>query len=148
MLKYRWGIISQDSVIDQATNNLSILNVLEELRVQVPIEAMDALRRGEVILAPIKHHLTTEWLNESDDLVGYTLRVTIIAPDLKEIGNILQEFNAPKGSKRVRVIQKMESLPLSVPGRYLLKLAVKENHNSSFRHIDEVPVDISYASEL
>jgi hypothetical protein len=55
MIKHLWSILAEKTSVDQQTNNLSILGVLEELTLQAPDEIKFP------VTLPVRHTIVSFW---------------------------------------------------------------------------------------
>ncbi len=147
MLKHLWSLIAESSTVDQFRNTLSIDRVLEEVQVALPANAIELLAENKGINISLSFHLVTLWLHEGSSEESFTIKVIVINPEGKEIGQVQNDFTTPKDDQRLRTIQRVESFPITGPGRYWLRLSHKRDTAKSFTTYNELPLDIKVTKD-
>ena len=112
-MRHVWTVICQSYLEDKASNNASLIEVLERLsfKTDVPTE-----RRVDIPL-PFQLHIVSLWArDESDDGDGKA-RVRLLSPEAEELFCV--EHYIEFGSRdKIRVNGLMASLPYTVNGSY------------------------------
>ncbi len=136
-MKHLWSIICERSSIDYESNNLSLFNCLEQLQVTIDKSKQ---KDGEQLIIPLAFQLFSLWELENETMIELTIEV--VDPD----GSIINSLEAPfpiKGSfKRFRSRINIPGLPITISGRYLMRLKRKLQDNE-FKVEAELPIEIS-----
>ncbi|HVQ44710.1 MAG TPA: hypothetical protein VMT30_07145 [Candidatus Saccharimonadia bacterium] len=135
MIRHLWSILATQSSVDQQTNNLSIFDVMEELTVQLPVDA----KLPAVV--PLKHTIVSLWQKERGKEVNFELRIEIVGPNGNKLGEIVQKIKTLPQHRRMRTITQMETFPLVGAGEYTFKVFTSES--DTVRTLQsELPLDI------
>jgi len=130
-MKHLWSIICNKLIVDENTNSATLVEVLEEIRIN------ENVCKDKKFL-PIFFDLVSLWLIESDD--DYQKENNIIIEFYDSQKNKLDEFKfnfiAPEKRKRVRTSIRFNKFFFKEPGVYVVK--VKQND----KKVGEVFVEI------
>lgn len=134
--KHRWSILCQSSNIDRESNNLSIFNILEELRVTPP--SQDA--KQIVVRMPVQ--LITLWEKQTAKGTA-TSNVAIELVDPK--GNILPtvSYVLATPQKRLRFVVNMDGIKVTESGEYMFKIRIRNDEKDIFEEVGEVPLQVA-----
>lgn len=150
-IEHIWSVLCQTSLIDIDTNNLSLLNIVEQLTVssvpQITPTVKDGLKvqkKGGVESHNIPVSLEITSFFQRRDLGTGELKSDAMLTLLDPKGKILKEnmfqIVFPNGSKRLRFRAKLNGIPITTPGEYRFLLKIKDGKN--FREVSSLPVDI------
>lgn len=105
-------LASQSSSVDALTNNLSVFEIIEELRAKAfPVR----MRRADFIAL---------WQRQpGEENVLFEQQVRLVRPDGREIVVLPSKFKLE--GERGRVINRLFDLPLEAPGFYRVELSLR-----------------------
>jgi len=131
-MKHIWSILCQKSIIDQDTNQISLINSLEQLNLPKNFFGKTFLMEIHLI-----SYFFTDKVAQEDELEQ---TVAILDPQ----GNKLKELNSPikmnKNSNKFRLRTIFDGINLTIPGVYKFTMSVKQGNS---RIADsEVPLEI------
>jgi hypothetical protein len=136
MIEHVWTVLCLHTIIDQFSNNLSIIHAIEGLTIH------DEPREDGEIDLPF-------------EAVSYWIRSEPATP---ELGIIRYTFSYPSGEtklisegtidlsehERHRHILKIHGMRTSKPGRYYLNIEVKSPENEEWIRVSRVPLTITF----
>lgn len=134
-MKHIWSVLCTKSIIDQETNNLSLINVIEEIRPQSPLP-----EKGEV---PFGYSLVTLWTRDKQkEPESGDVRIKFISPSGKTLQTCMEyTVTLDNNTQRSRVRAVIQSLPINQGGIYNFRIEYKVG--SSWKKASEIPVTIS-----
>jgi hypothetical protein len=148
MIRHIWSVLCSTSVRDADSHNVSLFNVIEQLRATLRAGAP----KDAALLLPMPLELVTLWergdWESSQDAPGVVARanVRILDPTGKELGGgeLLSDL-----SERRRCRSKLQfgGLPLTVSGRYVIQVTLYEDDDPEGRVVAEVPLDVVVSRE-
>lgn len=137
MVKHIWSLICARALLDAETNNVSLIDVVEEIRVRTkrPIE------REPIPFVPRLDWVTT-WVHEGPkEESGCAVRDKIVSPS----GEVLWEgppSELDESNTRIRVKRKVPRFDLKQSGRYLLITEAKPARSGTWKQSAVVPLDV------
>jgi hypothetical protein len=138
MIKNIWSILCKQSIIDRETNNLSILDVLEEIKVNINSEKNQKI---ENINIPINYEFVSLWRRDTASSVEkFNLQLSISDPQKKIIKTFDQEITLQPGITSHRSIFRISGFLATISGEYLFKIKVLEEPKIEYQ---EIPLKIS-----
>lgn len=145
-MKVIWAVLCQNSVIDKATNTISLFNVVEEIQVapQPPQEPLipPAAGRG----ASIVFQLVTLWGRSNEDAPEQGRgRLRLVLPDGES--TITGEYEVDLAKfLRLRHITQIATLPIRNEGIYKFVVESKEG-DSDWSIKFEVPLRVVFLTQ-
>jgi hypothetical protein len=139
-MKHIWSILCKESVIDRNTNNISILNVLEEMILLPPSrEVMEKSKKP--IKIPLKLELVSLWEDKKRSREKkLDVRIEKYGPGKEMISVFERKIPIPKDKKRLRTIVKIMGFGFTKPGTYLFRVRVKTKKR--YKLVAELPLEV------
>lgn len=136
-MRHIWSVACSHAVVDRDSNNVSLLNVIEQLRIQ------EAPRPDAVL--PFQLDVMTLWARE--DL------------EVPETGNSRLKFVSPAGKtlctfeavvdlsshERSRAKLTFQGLPLRNSGIYKFRIEQKSEGATRWRKVSEIPLSVLFS---
>ena len=142
-MKHRFAILCESTIVDAVTNNVSLINLIDEIRLKRPPEesppekAVVPFRASVVVL--------TERTN-LDEAESGTGRIVLRTPDDGEMRSAT--FNVDlSANPRLRTILKLEVFPVAGPGVYQFEIAFEDEATGSWDIVDRIPVSVKVDEE-
>jgi hypothetical protein len=144
MIQHIWTVPCRVGIVDQNTNNVSLIDVLEEITVsELPMQPGVIPAQMPSIL-----DVVSLWGRENPDQpeAGWG-RLSLISPQgeslVQQPGEVdLRQF------RRVRAFNKFIGLPLRGPGRYYFHVERRPDEAAEWELVARVPLDITIAPAL
>lgn len=138
-MEHLWTIPCQVSTVDQETNGLTLVQILENIQLQVPDFEPD---RKEIVQLIMPMHVVTMWQrSQAETEETGEARVTFVSPS----GAVLvdQAYEVPLvTSVRYRYTIRFPSIPFDIPGTYSFNI-YRKTPNGQMRKISETQLPIS-----
>lgn len=138
MLRHIWSVLCLKSVIDKDTNNITLVEVLEQLNLVVP-----PLPPQERNILPVEYEIVSFFTRETDNQPSQgSVRITLQGPS----GNALEEPNQfaidLSVSERMRHRTRMAGVPLVGPGLYNFLVEYNNETDLTWRTATKLPLQI------
>lgn len=142
MIKHIWTVVCRGSVINQDDNNISLLNILEQLEITLsPIKKLE--KRPEVFNTPFSFDVVSFWVKEDNNETKINVRVELLDPHGKILATSENVGVFPQNIRRLRTRLKVNGLPVTDNGRYYINVRMKENTEKNYKVYSENPIDIN-----
>jgi len=133
-MKHNWSIICQESIIDQETNRISLINNLEQLNLSKENFGKDLPISFEVI----SYFTEVETSKEKE----IETLIKVVDPQNNQIKEIKPpKVKVPEKFGRFRLRNKIHGMPISTPGMYKFLLSIKVD-NGKFNNMAELGVEV------
>jgi len=144
-IKHIWGIFCRNSVIDQQTNNISLMESLEEMEFRIPQNLMD-----KKIQIPLTSDIVNYWTNIGNDTSkDAEYKVEIFDSKKEKLFEANGALKFPSGKDRLRTITRLDRMVISEKsGYYKIKTSLKKDKKSKFQTVSEIPFKVKVALDL
>lgn len=142
---HRWSVLCKRSVIDSTTNQVSLFDVVEKIEAGVEVESIERLKNeGKGILViPIDLELVSYITDiDSSKGKGIEMKLTVLSSNGEQIQESLSKFDTPENTRNMRIVMRIQGMPVKEKGIYLLKVWLKENIGKDFVSVAEIPVEV------
>ena len=145
-LRAVWAILCENTIIDQRSNNVSLIEVIDELTIPAPAPEPMTETKGE----PRKFFdadLVVLWARSKLDLPEKAqMRSKIVAPNGGEARSGESEVDLTENI-RLRSIGRIAGLPpFTQAGEYRIKIEAKES-DSEWQEVFELPLWVSVQTD-
>ncbi len=136
MVKHVWTVICSRAVIDRESNNVSLENVLERIRINAEPEPDGFIG--------IPFTVISLWIRENDELPTKSkTRLEMVSPSgetrvVNEVDVDLTEYI------RFRSITRFSGIPADRSGRYSFRVAVQQEGSKDWDIVAEVPLSVTF----
>ncbi|MFH1959092.1 MAG: hypothetical protein ABIJ22_02070 [Patescibacteria group bacterium] len=137
MINHIWTVLCLESVIDNQTNNVSLLNVLEQL--EINIAAGVNFSKDKDLVVPISFELVSLWSRDDTKKKAIDeINISIIGHDGQKIKTLSKKIEIPKGKKRLRSRFRISGFPVKKSGIYYFVLKI----NNFKKEIAKIPLEV------
>ncbi|MCK5022015.1 MAG: hypothetical protein KAR54_02095 [Candidatus Pacebacteria bacterium] len=142
-IKSEWGLICSQASIDQELNNISLFNIISQIN--LPKKTFSQENKNKTIL--FNHEIIVLFrrilnLDIDDKEFNIDVKLEIIDPKNKIIGEIYTPLNFEKGKRIMRFKFKMDSITITIPGDYVYRISIKQLNDKNFKISYEIPLEI------
>lgn len=140
MIGHVWSVLCLRSIIDRRTNNISLIDVIEEVTVQgsVPHEP-----EGKTPALPLTLTLVSLWGREPEDQPAKgEVRISLLTPNHKELKDLSVHTLDLSEKLRMRMFNNSPFLPFYGPGTYRFRVQVKEEGETEWKEVASVPLNV------
>ena len=142
MIEHIWSIACERSTTDRETNNLSLLNILEQVNLLGP--APDPAAK---MALPLHFELTSLWCRSNPDQAEESIgRIKMRAPNGAEI--LESEFPVDL-TQNIRMRTQMRSIafPLLGTGRYTFTVEIRRA-DGNWEHVARIPLQVESLAQV
>jgi hypothetical protein len=141
MIRHVWSVLCLKSVIDKDTNNITLVDVLEQLNVVIsPVPSP----QGRAVL-PVEYELISFFTREGDNQpCRGAMRITLQGPS----GNAIDEPNQfpidlSASFERSRNRTRMAGIPLVGPGIYNFLVEYQDEMDTGWKTAARLPLQVA-----
>lgn len=146
MIKHIWSVLCQKTIVDSDTNNISLVDILEQLTANVNIK--DPKNELKEINVPINFEVVSFWLKDSaEKVVKANLEIEIIDPEGKVLKKFPQTLEFPPNIRRLRSRLRILGFVLTVSGNYVFKVKIKDEKRKEYQDVAELPLEVNLKKE-
>ena len=127
-----WSVLCLKASIDRETNNISLFDVLEQVRVHPPLE-----REGAV--GPLE--LISLWTRSAGYPERGQARVSLRGPSGHIQFQQIQEIDL-REYRRMRARLRVVVMPIEGPGTYVFSVEVPRPNSEDWTEIAKIPLDV------
>jgi hypothetical protein len=148
MIKHIWSVLCQRSVVDQQSNNISLIDVFEQLQVDIPPKGISKTVSLKDMNIPIQYELVNLWSKTKEGIEEKeNIRIVLYDPNGNEIKRIDKEFIIPKDKKRMREINKIQGITLRGSGVYNFVVSIKQQDNKTYKQAAKLPLEVKITKD-
>jgi hypothetical protein len=145
MAKLSWVIFCERSVVDSATNSLSLMNIVEEIHPPAPTKEQLKEAAGRTIGAGMQCAVVSYWgrshANKQERPSKVMLR--LIDPDNAKQIEAIQELDFGNAT-RARLVANLQAIPAGREGTYVWRVYLRQK--SRWKVVGEISYELSYLS--
>jgi len=140
---HRWSIPCEKNIIDSKTNNITLVNVLEEMEfVFQKNKLTEKEKNGEVVL-PITLDIVSLWDNDIKKKGELDFDISIFSPTNIKLWNHVPEKNQQEEKPRLRTLITLNGIKASwESGQYKIAIGHRENEKEKYKVVAEIPMVI------
>lgn len=145
-MKLIWVIICSKSSIDVDTNNISLIDVLEEISVSSEIiqNTIKGKKKTGVII-PLAFELVSLWEKNTDDPIDAEIRMDLVDPKGGIIKTDVHPLTMKTKINRLRHRMFNQGLPIQKPGKYVFKIQMRMNKKGTFKTAGETSLEVKFS---
>ena len=139
MIRHVWSVLCSKFILDKESNNLSLINVLEQINIKKGVELP--------VVIPIEFHLVTLWMRESmNDPAKGQARILLKTPSDETLEALKYEIDL-ETSERRRINLTMHGLPVSEVGYYYFQVKYRLPSSTRWKTVAQIPLKITYLDD-
>jgi hypothetical protein len=136
MIRHIWTVACSRGVVDKASNNVSLQNVLEQLTI-IGEPSHDLKLRLELAIVSF-------WIRSNMEQPAFgRVRVTFVSPSGEDLASIESEINMLDHA-RSRNIMRAGVLPLPEAGYYNFRVDVQHKDSDTWQQVALVPLEVKF----
>lgn len=147
-IEHIWSVVCQMSLTDKDTNNISMINVVENLNVSIRTNEQIEKKKEEVgwYATPINVHVVNRFRKKADELedMSFNFQMLVADPQGIYIGNPAEGTLAfPKDLRSMRTSVKLNGFPVTKSGTYHVVTKIKDVGENEYEEVGRVPIDVN-----
>ena len=148
-IEHIWTVICSNSTTDQQTNNMSLFNLVENFSVVVKNKDNSEIEKDKKIIIPFGQEVVSRFRRKviGDDLV-FEMRIDFVN-SLGEVteGKEIKTMSFPKKFSNMRIIDKIDNLPVTNSGLYKFSIKIREVGETKFEEVGVAPLEVTIKIE-
>jgi len=140
----KWGVVCKNSSIDQATNTLSVFNILEDIQIANKAGVTE-IKKDQKMFVSFPSQLITLWERERDGVekpLVVSMRTELIDPAKQVLQTNISDIKFDSGKHRLRIIADMSGFPITIGGTYSFRVSLKEDSTKEFTEMTTVSLEV------
>jgi hypothetical protein len=139
-MRHIWSVLCQKSIIDKASNNISLVDLVEEIHISS--ELVEGAEKDLKALSRVPMYWVTLWARSDPEKPEKNwVKDTIISPSGKTIGGKEYEVDLQE-YKRNRRIRSVPIPPSNEQGIYYLQSRLRIEGRKQWKKVAEVPIEV------
>lgn len=141
-INHEWSVLSSSSIVDQDSNNLSLINTIEQIAFDAQLGSGETFNKeGEVI--PFNMVITTRLrkLIPANLSVKGSLKIDFVDPKHSQMGTFSQDFEMGADIKNIRIRSGIAGLKVTESGLYHFEIYLKEE-DMDYEKIYSLPLEM------
>jgi hypothetical protein len=140
MINHVWSVLCRKSIIDNETNNISLIDVLE----QIQVNTVTQQKTLKPVRVPLEYEIVSLWSKDkSPKKASADIQVSLINSDGQIIKEFSHQLEIPLKTKRMRSRTRIAGIELSKSGKYQFAVKVKQQGQKNFKTIALLPIDVT-----
>jgi hypothetical protein len=141
----KWAILCAGTSVDQRNNNVTLFNLIEELKIKKDvIPKLPVKKEGHSVL-PVHMELAVCWSREDvGTALLFEVLVSFISPKGRVIARMINPTEIASDKLRTRLILGIEALGIEEEGNYKFEIKAKLKGDPNFKKYSEVPLLIKF----
>lgn len=146
MIKHLWSLLANKSLVDPDSNAMTIVEVLEELRIDIQLKDNPFMKKydeKQINSFPIGFELVEVFYREKKgEAKTISTHIEVVDPSERMLGvfDNLVEFKPEHNRIRTRI--KFDSIGVTKSGVYTFKVYLKQNENAKKELVSEIPLNV------
>lgn len=143
-IKHIWTVLCRRSIIDKESNNISLLDVLEQVAVsRIPAGERQPAKDTLTSAVPLDYELVSLWIRASEDqpALGHA-RAILCSPSGALPGEPAQIDVDLRVYQRMRTRQRFVGLRIKEPGQYLFRVEYRDDGEAEWRGVTTIPLQV------
>lgn len=138
MIRHVWSVLCAKSVTDSVTNNISLIDVVEQIAA-VPPTTPSPQGTG-MVLVPLE--IVSLWARENPSIPARgRARVDLVGPNGAALANFQFEIDLSR-FERLRTQGKMNGVPVVAAGLYSFIVSMQQGPQDSWLEVARVPLQM------
>ena len=135
-MRHVWTVICSRAVVDRESNNVTLQNVLESIKIS-------ATPKEDGVL-PLSMSVVSFWVRseQHEERTG-TFNLSFVSPSGKTLGEVDGDIDL-SANERLRTIIQLQSLALPESGIYHFILRSKSKGAKRARRVAYIPLDVQF----
>lgn len=141
MINHIWSVLCQRNIVDQVSNNVSMIDVFESVKINAQINP------GNTLIIPFPFCLVTLWGRRKPDVPCQGLaRLIALNPKGKTITEKQQDIDLAE-YVRARHTLNFLGFPIQSSGQYKFRIQIQDDKKGTWKNVAEVPLEVTISSD-
>lgn len=143
-ISHEWSVLCSKSILDKDTNNLSLINLIEQIGFDVQLtegsswdESVGEVFQLEMVLVSRFRKLVAD-----TEVVSFDTKIDFVSPEGKIIASYEQPVEMGQGMDNIRARYGIGGLRITKEGMYQFVVNTKEQGAEKYKKLYSVPLKI------
>ncbi len=144
-VKLEWALLCSQSVVDNHSNNLSLFNLIEQIKFEGEVkDKTQSFNSEDGEMIPVLIELVSRFrkLSNADEVLKLECEVDFTDPVGKKMTSFKNELLLDKGIQNLRMRFGIAGLKVTKSGIYNFTIKIKEGNDVSYTEVTKVPLEI------
>jgi len=147
MIKHIWTVLCRKSILDQESNNISLLDVVERLQVKLSIKREGQKPDGFVISTEFE--IVSFWIRDKiDKEEKIQISIETLDSEDNKLGEFTRDLTFSPKMKKMRLRVKMLNIKLTESGLYHFRIKSKASKQAKWKTEAEIPLEVELIKTL
>lgn len=144
-INHEWSILCSKSIIDKELNNLSLVNLIEQLSFDVEMKDGQVWNEKEGDIFPLEMVIVTRLrkISEPDVTSSGRVGIDLVDPDNNILSSFEQDFELGEGIENIRMRFGIAGLKLTKSGLYHFAVSTKEEGDDKYKKVYSLPLKVN-----
>jgi hypothetical protein len=146
-IEHVWSIICHQSTTDSESNNVSLINLIENVTFTVPTNVIEEVRTSKAkgIIFPLDYEIISRFRRNDDvDIKHFYSRLRMMNPEGNEVTATGEnEMIFSQGVKNVRMRAKFNDIAVQNSGVYRVLIETRLSTEAKFETVGSIPLEIN-----
>jgi hypothetical protein len=142
MITHVWTAVCRESMVDEETNNISLLEAYENLQFDVNLSDQD-YKKGTSIGVEFKLEVVSLFFrNTTTKVESFKETLLVLDPKGAKLGDAVADVTFQAANDRMRNIMRFDTFAVTTSGVYLFQVFMSKAKASTKEPIAVVPVNV------
>lgn len=144
-INHEWSVLCSSAVLDKDTNNLSLINLIEQISLDVELKEENQWDENKGDAFPLNMVIVSRLRKVVDDqdLVKGNIKVDFISPNKETISSFEQGFELGQGIDNMRMRFGIGGLVLKTSGIYYFVVNLSEGEGNKYKKVYSLPLKVT-----
>jgi hypothetical protein len=147
---HQWSILCKKALVDNTTNIISLLEILEKLTVDfnavTPVPTPTTLPNEFAM--PFDFELVSMISDISEKNKNPFVKIELFNAQKEKIGETENKLEIPAGAKKLRSRAIFNAIKIKGEGVYSFKVNLKENEKDTYKQVAEIPLEVEIKKHM
>ena len=142
-VKHKWSILCNNSIIDDETHNLSIINIVDQLTIGIKKELWDKKKSNDLgFVVSIPLQLVTLWSKDKGEKIDAEVKYEFINAKSVVLHTMTHGLLIDEQFKTMRYRASITNLNVIESGSHTFVVYIKEKGKKEFKKVEEVALEV------
>jgi hypothetical protein len=148
MINHIWSVLCKESIINQEDNVMTLYGILEEVTINLVPNSNNPFNQENKVNLPINYEVVSYWVTSKNIKEAKAkIEIVLLNPKGEELNKLNMDLVIPVNFKRYRSRAKIAGLTVQNEGEYIIKVSIKNEDQTKFVKVAEIPLDIKIKFE-
>ena len=144
-IQHEWSVICSTSLLDKDSNNLSLINLIEQINLKIGLESGKKWDKDKGNSFPVNLVIVSRFrkLIPIEEPVNGRVKIDFVSPEEKILGTFEQGFEVGKNLDNIRIRIGVPTLQLTITGIYYFVVSFQDGSTDTFSKAYSIPLKVN-----